>query len=122
SLRLSASPAGASGTGAADERRGRIYPLAFIGAFLLIIAVNATLIVLATDTFSGLQTDGAYQKGLAYNATLAAARAQERLGWRAELKVLPDGPTDAKHRRFDVSLLLHDAAGQPITGHDVTVF
>ena len=57
SLHPSADPSGRSGALAADERRGRLYPLAFIGAFLLIIAVNATLIVLATDTFSGLQTE-----------------------------------------------------------------
>jgi nitrogen fixation protein FixH len=122
SLHLSADPSGRSGALAADERRGRLYALAFIGAFLLIIAVNATLIVLATDTFSGLQTEGAYQKGLAYNATLAAARAQERLGWRADIEVSPHGAIDARHRQFDISLLLHDAAGEPIVGHDVTVY
>jgi nitrogen fixation protein FixH len=122
SLRLSADSSGGLDARVADERRGRLYLLAFIGAFLLIIAVNATLIVLATDTFSGLQTEGAYQKGLTYNATLAAARAQERLGWRAELKVLPKGPTDPKHRRFDISIRLHDAVEQPITDHDVRVY
>jgi nitrogen fixation protein FixH len=122
SLRLSTDSTEALDARAADERRGRLYPLAFIGAFLLIIAVNATLIVLATDTFSGLQTEGAYQKGLTYNATLTAARAQERLGWRAELEVLPHGPTDPTHRRFDVSLRLHDAGDRPIAGHDVKVY
>ena len=52
-----------------------------IAGFAVVIAVNAALIWFALGSFSGLSEAHAYQAGLAYNETLAAAKAQERLGF-----------------------------------------
>ncbi|MEX0814747.1 MAG: FixH family protein, partial [Dongiaceae bacterium] len=49
------------------------------------LAVNAALVYLALDSFSGLETEGAYRRGVAYDATLAAARAQGEMGWRVAI-------------------------------------
>lgn len=56
-------------------------PMMFIAGFLVIIAVNGALIFFAQDTFSGLETENAYERGLDYNKALSAEVAQERLGW-----------------------------------------
>jgi nitrogen fixation protein FixH len=62
-------------------------PMLFIAAFLVVIAVNGALIFFAEDTFSGLETDNAYERGLEYNQALAGEAAQERLGWHAEAAI-----------------------------------
>ena len=106
----------------AHGSEGRIYPIAFIVGFILVIAVNAVLIVLASSSFSGLETAGAYEKGLAYNATLGAARAQAALGWQAELEIKPQAGTAAEDRLFDFSVRLADSSGRPLSGERVQAF
>ena len=49
-----------------------------LGFFGVILAVNATFVYLAVSSFSGLETDNAYVKGLNYNTTLS--RAAEHCG------------------------------------------
>jgi nitrogen fixation protein FixH len=60
-------------------------PWAFVAFFGVVLAANGAMIWIAFATWTGLETEGAYQKGLAYNRTLAATRAQEALGWRVGL-------------------------------------
>ena len=62
-------------------------PMTFIAGFLVVIAVNGTLIFYAQDTFSGLDTASPYERGLDYNKTLAAEAAQERLGWHYQAAI-----------------------------------
>ena len=50
--------------------------LCFVAFFGLVVAVNAVFISTALRTHSGVVTDQPYEKGLAYNETLAQARAQ----------------------------------------------
>ena len=57
----------------------------------VVLLANGTMIWLAFATWTGLETDGAYQKGLAYNRTLEAAAAQAALGWRVELALEQQG-------------------------------
>lgn len=57
-------------------------PMLFIGGFLVVIGVNATLIIFAQRSFSGLETASPYERGLDYNRTLAADTAQKALGWQ----------------------------------------
>jgi nitrogen fixation protein FixH len=83
----------------------------FVAGFLLVIAVNGALIFFAEDTFSGLETDNAYERGLDYNRALAGEAAQERLGWHAQAAI-SEG-TDA-HRTLLV--LLADRDGRPLQG------
>lgn len=56
-------------------------PWIFVGGMMVVVAVNAVLAFTAVSSFSGLETDGHYRKGLAYNKNLAAARAQKQRGW-----------------------------------------
>jgi nitrogen fixation protein FixH len=80
-------------------------PWAFVGAFLVVIAVNAVLIAFATRTFSGLVVEKPYLKGLAYEATLRQEEAQAALGW-ATTTAFRDGG--------EIAVRYLDKAGQPL--------
>jgi nitrogen fixation protein FixH len=86
----------------------------FIGGFLVVIGVNATLIYFAQDTFSGLETASPYERGLDYNKTLAAEAAQERLGWRSEVQI--SGGNEGRRR---LQVRLTDRDGRPLDGATV---
>lgn len=102
----------------ADRRarpRGRWIPWIFVAGFLVTIAVNATLVWLAVGTFSGLETEHPYERGLDYNRTLAAAREQQARGWRVSLEVVPSaGASEA--RRVSVVASFLDRDGRAIDG------
>lgn len=81
-------------------------PWVFVGAFLVVIAVNTVLIVTATRTFSGLVVDKPYLKGVAYEKTLAREAAQAQLGWQVT----------TAFRHGELALRYLDAQGQPLPG------
>lgn len=58
---------------------GKWVLLAFIAFFALIVAVNSVFIYQALNSFNGVIVDDPYKKGLSYNDTLAAARAQPEM-------------------------------------------
>jgi len=64
---------------------GRHVLFGLLGFFGLVFAANGAFIFLALDSFSGLSTENAYQRGLDYNETLRAAETQRALGWRVEV-------------------------------------
>ncbi len=84
-------------------------PMMFIAAFLVVIAVNGALIFFAQDTFSGLETQHAYERGLQYNQALAAEAAQQDLGWRYEATISDE--TDGRHV---LRIRMTDAEGRPL--------
>jgi nitrogen fixation protein FixH len=63
---------------------GRHMLAIMIGFFGVVIAVNFTMATLAEETFGGTVVDNSYVASQQFNSWLAAARAQERLGWHAE--------------------------------------
>ena len=75
-----------------DERRSRWIPWAFVAFFGVVLAINATMIVVAMATWPGLQTRQAYQRGLAHDQAVAAAAAQAALGWQVEFAFEQTGP------------------------------
>ena len=89
-------------------------PWLFVGLFMVVLAVNGTMITIAVSTFNGLETTSAYEKGLAYNQRLAAAAEQERLGWQGsiETQAQDDG-------RVTLTFKLADRKGEPIVAADV---
>jgi nitrogen fixation protein FixH len=97
------------------RQRGWWYPYIFLGFFVVVVGVNATMAFFATSTFTGLSTDNAYEKGLAYNQNLAMARAQAELGWRVETRLTPG--TAAGKGEFAITY--RDKAGQPLDGLEV---
>lgn len=103
-------------TGApAQPRRGRWIPWIFVAGFGLVAAVNATMIWVATVSWTGLETERAYDRGLGYNRNLQAAKAQAALGWQAGLtgRTLTAGSAQ-------LELEVVDAQGQPLSGATVT--
>ena len=92
-------------------------PMMFIAGFLVVIAVNGALIFFAEDTFSGLETENAYQQGLDYNKTLAAEAAQERLGWRYQAMI-----SDEADGRRTLQVQLTDREGRPLDGVKLEAF
>lgn len=99
------------------RQRGWWYPYIFVGCFVVVVVVNASMAYFATSTFSGISTDGAYQKGLAYNQNIAMAKAQEALGWTVETKVKPVADADAVKASIAVSY--RDRDGKPVEGLEV---
>ncbi len=86
-------------------------PMLFIAGFLVVVGVNATLIFFAQDTFSGLDTQNPYERGLDYNKTLAAEAAVERLGWQSKTEIV--GASDGT-RSLEVRIT--DRDGRPLDG------
>jgi nitrogen fixation protein FixH len=52
--------------------------------FGVVVAVNFTMATLATRTFGGVVVQNSYVASQRYNDWLKAARAQAKLGWKAE--------------------------------------
>jgi nitrogen fixation protein FixH len=95
--------------GVGDPRRSQWIPFAFVGFFVVVLATNAVMMWLAFTTWTGLETENAYQKGLAYNHTLAEARAQAALGWQVET-----GFVEQEGGRLGIELALADRYGTPL--------
>jgi nitrogen fixation protein FixH len=103
---------------AVTRERGWWYPYIFVGCFVVVVGVNAALAYFATSTFTGLETEGAYQKGLAYNQNIAAAKAQEAQGWGVDTQVTP-GPIGTNGVTVAVAVSYRDRDGKPVEGLDV---
>ncbi len=69
---------------------GRMVLAAFLLFFGTIIAMNVTMLRLATSTFPGLETDSAYRAGQRFNREAAAAAEQAARGWRVEAAIVRD--------------------------------
>lgn len=80
------------------EERGHWIPWLFVGFFGFVLVANGVMIWLALSTWTGLETEGAYERGLAFNDELEAARAQAALGWTVDLEVEAGGPGPAEVR------------------------
>ena len=103
----------------ADPAPGRLYPWIFVAAMGLVILVNAALIFFAVHSFSGLATQDAYAKGLAFDRGLAAAQAQAELGWQVDVAATPDPATAAT---VTLSADFRDAAGRGLDDLAVRAF
>ncbi len=87
---------------------GRHVLFMLLGFFGVVSAANAVFIYLAVSSFSGLETENAYARGLAYNETLRQAEAQRQLGWSVTL----DHEATGGGQRLTVSF--RDRAGVPL--------
>lgn len=68
----------------ASKGRDRWIPWMFVLAFVVVSAVNATMIYFATSTFTGVAVEKPFERGIAYNQLIAAAEAEAKLGWTVE--------------------------------------
>jgi len=92
-----------------STRRSLWIPGLFVAAFLVVTAVNGVLIYTSVASFSGLETDKAYEQGLHYNQSLALAAANAETGWHAEPKISAAG--DARK----LEIMVTDRTGAPVT-------
>lgn len=56
-----------------------------LGCFSVVLLANATLVYFALTSWTGLETEQHYVKGLTYNNNLEGAKRQQALGWQANL-------------------------------------
>lgn len=103
---------------AARERQltGRHVLAMLAGFFGLMLTANGAFVYFALDSWSGLETEDAYRRGLTHNQTLDAAAAQQSLGWQVEHRVRP-----LTSRTYDVTVTFHDRTAAPIDGLAVAV-
>ena len=94
---------------------GRHVLFGMLAFFAVVLAANAAFIFLALDSWSGLVTDSPYQRGIAYNQTLAEAADQRALGWTGDIAFIPD--SDGKGR---LEMTLRDRRGAPLEDLHVT--
>ena len=112
------------GGSAMTRPRGWWYPWIFVAGMAVVIVVNGIMATFALGTWTGLETEGHYRKGLAYNENLAAARAQEERGWKVEVEVAAGGALNVSFRDND-GVPLEDLAVQVLAvrptheGYDV---
>jgi nitrogen fixation protein FixH len=63
------------------ELKGRHVAFILMGMFGTIFAVNGVFAYFAVSGFPGLETQGAYRKGLAFNAQIERSEVLKTLGW-----------------------------------------
>jgi nitrogen fixation protein FixH len=91
-------------------------PWSFVAFFGVVLLVNGTMIFFAMESWTGVETSDAYQKGLAYNEQIAAAEVQAEQGWHAALDYAPEGGLKGR-----LSLSLSDRFETPLDGARVVV-
>jgi len=96
------------------KRKSLWIPWCFVGFFLVVVTVNGIMLSFALSSFNGLSTDGAFDRGLAYNEILAEREAQEALGWQLAAVAEPLG-----EGVIDVRLQALDDTGLPVTDAQV---
>lgn len=95
-----------------DERRsGRLIPWIFVAAFVIVAAVNVTMIVFAETTFTGVTSEHPYEEGVTYNKVLAEGRREAKLGWRADVAFAAKTKDEIK-----LAVTLRDREGGALTG------
>jgi nitrogen fixation protein FixH len=113
----------AQGTGAdAIARSGFVlkgwHVWTMLGVFFgTIIAVNATFITLAMQTFPGEDVKRSYVQGLNYNDTLQARSRQAAIGWQASARFEAGSAENAKP---DLVVRMRTKEGAPLRGMQIT--
>lgn len=98
------------------RRPGWWIPWIFVASFVVVAAVNGMFIYFASTSWTGLQTEDAYEKGLSYNATIDAAKSQARMGWTGTVDF---AATTERGGRLSLDLVGRD--GTPVDGAVIDV-
>ncbi|GAB0056653.1 hypothetical protein SIID45300_00961 [Candidatus Magnetaquicoccaceae bacterium FCR-1] len=91
------------------------WPTAIVLFFTVVFVVNAIFVRLSLDSWTGVVTDKAYDKGLAYNQVLKAQQEQDAMGWRV---TLDDGALKVGSEA-PLLLTVLDRQGSPLVGANV---
>jgi nitrogen fixation protein FixH len=84
--------------------------ICLVAFFAAVVSVNAVMFRFALSTFGGVETENAYQAGLAFGQESAEAAAQDALHWRVTARV----SVTAGATLVDVTAT--DAADRSLTG------
>ena len=98
------------------ELTGKHVLFLFIAFFGIIFVVNARLIYLSQTSWTGLETDDAYRKGLKYNQQLSSSEAQNTRNWTMTL-VQNKGPKG----ELMLTATPKDHAGEQLSGLALSV-
>lgn len=98
-----------------DTPRDRLVPWLIAAFFGVVVLANGAMVYLAVSSFTGLQTEGHYVRGLAYNRVLEAERAERALGWDVTVEFRQTGD-----RRGQIVARARDADGLPLDDAVVT--
>lgn len=98
-----------------DGRRSLI-PFWFVGFFAVVLLANGALVYFAVNSWTGLETEQPYSKGLAYNRVLETEKQQAALGWRVVLEFAPDDSGEGAPQAGTVILKAADGDGLPLDG------
>lgn len=113
-MKASLSPNAPEGRAMAPETGMRpsdkLIPWYFVLFFLVVFVVNGIFIYLALESYTGVVTDEAYEKGLAYDSLLEESREQAEMGIQHK----------ARYEAPVLRLELKDRDGHPIEGAHVT--
>jgi nitrogen fixation protein FixH len=90
---------------------GRKMLIIMICFFGVIFTMNGVLAWLAFDSWSGLVVEKPYERGIKYNDVLSAAKTQQALGWKVDVKFKAHG--EAKGR---LNIAALNKEGQVING------
>jgi nitrogen fixation protein FixH len=85
-----------------------------IAFFLVVAGVNIVMIRVAVSTFGGIETENAYQAGLAFAREIAAVETQDSLHWKVRGNVKVDAVGTL------VEMVARDAAGVPLAQLEAT--
>lgn len=100
------------------EATGRLagrHVLGMLGAFFFVMfAANVALIYFALHTLHGSELENPYDASQAFNRRVAAARAQDERGWKADVLTRAEGPGER------VMVEVRDRAGAPVSDLEVT--
>lgn len=97
------------------KKRSKI-PLIFVAFFAVVLTANGIMIYIASSTWTGLETESHYIKGLNYNAALEGAKVQEERGWTSSV-VVDEGEGLTAH----ISVALQAKDGRALSGADFKV-
>ena len=111
-MRVSASGASNSRERPPREVTGRTVLACFVAFFVAVAGVNAIMIKTAVSTFGGVETESAYQAGLAFAKEIAAVAAQDALHWQIKGKLSEEAGATL------VEVVVTDAANRPLAGLD----
>ena len=94
------------------RKSDKYIPLYFVAFFVVLALIDGTFAYLATSTNTGVIDDEAYEDGITYNKTIAAAEAQAHLGLTPKITLAGT----------QLSFTLKTADGAPLQNAHVTAF
>jgi len=98
------------------EVTGRMVLICLVAFFAVVGAVNAIMMTAAISTFAGLESESAYQSGLAFEQEITAAEKQQALHWRVEARL---ERADRNVTRIEIAA--RDANGKALAGLSAAV-